>query len=58
LNQFGDFDECINADDGKEMYGKYCLAVIEIKHPIYSDYINAHDQMKNNLSDVSDAVQI
>lgn len=54
LNQFGDFDECINAIDSNGMSGKYCLAAIQLKQSVFSDDISAYHQVKNNLTDVSD----
>lgn len=54
LNQYGDFDECINVDDGDGLTGKYCLAAAELKRPVFGKYINAYYQIQNNLTDVSD----
>ncbi|XP_026808950.1 nose resistant to fluoxetine protein 6-like [Rhopalosiphum maidis] len=51
LNQYGDFDECINAIDNNGMSGQYCLVAIQLKHPIFSNYISAYHQVKNNLTD-------
>lgn len=53
LNQYGDFDECINVHDNSGISGKYCLAAIQLKHPIFSDQISAYHQVRNNLTDVS-----
>lgn len=57
LNQYGDFDECINAnkadDGGGGGSAKYCLAAIQLKHAIFGNEINAYHQVKNNLTDVS-----
>jgi hypothetical protein len=53
LNQYGDFDECINANDNNGMAGKYCLAAIQLKQPVFSDQISAYHQVRNNLTDVS-----
>jgi len=53
LNQYGDFDECINAIDDNGMSGQYCLVAIQLKNPIFSNYISAYHQVKNNLTDVS-----
>ncbi|VVC32263.1 Nose resistant-to-fluoxetine protein, N-terminal,Acyltransferase 3 [Cinara cedri] len=52
LNQYGDFDECINTvhENGEPV--KYCLAAIQLKHnSIFGDRISAHNQVKNNLTD-------
>lgn len=55
LNQYGDFDECINAIDNNGMSAKYCLAAIHIEqqHSIFGNEISAYHQVKNNLTDVS-----
>lgn len=53
LNQYGDFDECINVNDNNGMSGQYCLVAIQLKNPVFSNYISAYHQVKNNLTDVS-----
>jgi len=53
LNQYGDFDECINVIVNNGMSGQYCLVAIQLKNPIFSNYISAHHQVKNNLTDVT-----
>lgn len=53
LNQFGDFDECINTVNNDGMSGKYCLASIKLQHPIFENEIYAYNQIKSNLTDVS-----
>ncbi|XP_050546637.1 nose resistant to fluoxetine protein 6-like [Daktulosphaira vitifoliae] len=52
VNQFGDFDECINIDDN-ELTGKYCLAAIQFKLHYFDDEIHAYHQLKNNLTDLN-----
>lgn len=51
LNQYGDFDECINVIDNNGMSGQYCLVAIQLKNPVFSNYISAYHQVKNNLTD-------
>lgn len=53
LNQFGDFDECINVSNEYGLSGQYCLVAIKLKQSIFSNEINAYHQVKNNLTDVS-----
>lgn len=61
VNQFGDFDECLQvAAPNNEFNGKYCLAYVEIKVPDYlpqlrriRKLLQAHDAFVNDFDDVS-----
>lgn len=57
LNQYGDFDECINIFNNG-MSGKYCLAAIKLKRSIFDDKIHAYHQVKSNLTDVNNKIDM
>lgn len=60
INQLGDFDMCLNAiSEEQDIYGKYCLAYMQIDAP-HSSYlsgihrlIHSHFHFKSKLEDVS-----
>ncbi|XP_060519002.1 O-acyltransferase like protein-like [Cylas formicarius] len=59
VNQLGDFDMCLAANlESRNVKGRYCLASIEIKTPLYSPYLAAlhrlfqsHYHFKSKLED-------
>lgn len=64
VNQFGDFDQCVNVNDPiTGIKGKYCLAYLQISlakddyHPeVYNsihDLMHSHFAFKSKLTDVS-----
>lgn len=68
INQLGDFDQCVNVkgsyenssdfmSDREEIYGKYCLAAIDITLPpalhTINNLIHSHYVIKSKLADVS-----
>lgn len=61
INQFGDFDECLNVKaPNNEFTGKYCLAYIQMTVPEYlpnlvkiRKLLQAHDAFVNDFDDVS-----
>lgn len=61
VNNFGDFDECLNVDaPDNDFQGKYCLSYLQpkVSKPlIYTSYlrklIQSHEAFKSNFDDVS-----
>lgn len=61
VNQFGDFDECLNVNAPKDEFsGKYCLAYVQIDVPEYlprlkriRKLLQSHDAFVNDFNDVS-----
>lgn len=62
VNQFGDFDQCLNANDEKSgIKGQYCLAFVELSLPPNADeklkyildLVHSHSAFRSRLEDVS-----
>lgn len=62
VNQLGDFDLCLQAEENHDkIYGKYCLASMQVEAGVSSPYILAlhrlaqsHNHFRSQLDDVSD----
>lgn len=59
INQFGNFDECLNAKDDN-IQGQYCLAYLQAEIPpnfsrikYMYDKIQSHHAFKSKFDDVS-----
>ena len=65
VNQFGDFDQCLNVDaPDDEFQGKYCLAYLQpsILKPLkYTNYLRkllqSFDAFNSNFDDVSKLIE-
>lgn len=62
VNQFGDFDQCMNANDKiMGIQGQYCLTYVEMTLPPNSneklkyifDLLHSHSAFRSRLEDVS-----
>jgi hypothetical protein len=62
INQFGDFDQCLGAnDESLGIKGQYCLAFIELSLPPNAnekwkyilDLVHSHSAFRSRLEDVS-----
>lgn len=62
INQFGDFDQCLRAnDENLGIQGQYCLTYLEITLPSNSneklkyiiDLMHSHSAFRSRLEDVS-----
>lgn len=60
VNQFGDFDQCVNVQGMEAIQGKYCLAYLQpvvpdnlmrLKH--LSSLAQSHSAFRSNFDDVS-----
>ena len=61
LNQYGDFDQCLDVTASNENYqGQYCLAYLQPSAPNTAHFLNylrritqSHEVFKSNFDDVS-----
>lgn len=61
LNQYGDFDQCLDVTASKENYqGQYCLAYLQPSAPNTAHFLNylrriiqSHEVFTSNFDDVS-----
>lgn len=66
INQFGDFDECLNVHNPQDgLIGRYCLAYIQISVPKkfkridrIRKLVQSHDAFVSEFNDVSIIIKI
>lgn len=67
VNQFGDFDQCLNANEDKlGIKGQYCLTYVEMTLPPNAnaklkyifDLMHSHSAFRSRLEDVSKSSEI